>query len=153
MSKYKITPSGRLFEASGVEIPRSDVDPAFQAYVAWLAAGGTPEQVEEPAGDLVLLAQEIESAQEWGQAIVRAFESAALASGTNSDPFAALALDRYLREVSDSLKAGRLHVGYAALHELLKVAETSRPAGAEDSQLVPIFNALASRLGLPSWGA
>lgn len=93
---------------------------------------------------------EIAAAQAWGSAIVRAFEAAAMEGGINAHPAAALALDRYLREVSSSLAQGRLHVAYAAMQELLSQPESSRPVGAGDESLMPIFMALAQRLELPA---
>ena len=95
-------------------------------------------------------ADEIAAAQAWGAAIVRAFEAEAMRSGINSNPAAALALDRYLREVSSSLAQGRLHVAYAAMQGLLSEPESSRPVGASDESLMPIFMAIAQRLELPA---
>lgn len=149
---YKITPSGRVFDAQGVEVPLDDRDDRFLAYVLWLSGERTPQRIDEPPTEPAPEA-EITSAQVWGQALVRDFEAAALATGINADPRAALALDRYLREVSSALVAGRLHVAYAALAELLATPEAERPVGAQDAALVPIHDALAQRLDLPIWGA
>ena len=98
---------------------------------------------------------ELESAQAWGLRLVRDFEAAALKGGVNSNPAAALALDRYLREVSGAVATGRLHVAYAALGELLATPERERPAPpfSDDASLVPIFNAIAARLSLDPWSA
>lgn len=93
---------------------------------------------------------EIAAAQAWGSAIVRAFEAEAMRSGINANPAAALALDRYLREVSSSLMLGKLHVAYAAMQGLLSEPENSRPVGASDENLMPIFMAIAQRLELPA---
>lgn len=96
---------------------------------------------------------ELESAQAWGLRLVRDFEAGALKAGVNEDPTAALALDRYLREVSGAVAAGRLHVAYAALGELLTTPERERPAPpfSDDAQLVPVYNAIASRIGRDPW--
>lgn len=150
---YRITrETGRIFDSEGQEVPLDDRDDAYLAYVLWLSGDRTPEVIDEP---LAAPTPEVEitSAQQWGQALVRDFEAAALAAGINADPRAALALDRYLREVSSALVAGRLHVAYAALAELLETPEAERPAGASDAALVPIHDALAQRLALPIWGA
>lgn len=98
-------------------------------------------------------ADELESAQTWGARLVRDFEAGALKGGVNDDPTAALALDRYLREVSGAVAAGRLHVAYAALSELLTTPERERPAPpfTDDAQLVPVYNAIAARIGRDPW--
>lgn len=150
---YKITRlTGRIYDAQGVEVPRDDRDEKFLAYVLWLSGDRAPEVIDEPP-EALTPEQELEAAQAWGQALVRGFEAAALAAGINANPSAALALDRYLREVSAALVAGRLHVAYAALAELLATPQGERPAGAQDAALVLIHDALAERLALPLWGA
>lgn len=144
---YTITPSGKLYDERGTEVPQDDREESYRAYAAWLAQGNGPLPIDEPdaAPDP---AQEIESAQEWGAALVRDFEARAVKGGINNDPRAALQLDRHLREVSAALTAGRLHVAWAALAELLESDPKSRPAGADDAALLPVYNALAARLAL-----
>lgn len=147
---YNIAPSGRIYDEQGVEVPQDDREQRYQAYAAWLAQGNGPAPIEEPE-DQVDPSLEIMSAQEWGLALVRGFEADAVKSGINNDPRAALSLDRYLREVSAALSAGRLHVAYAALLELLSTEESERPSGAGDDRMAPILNLIAARLDLPVW--
>lgn len=147
---YTITPSGRIYDERGVEVPQDDREESYRVYAAWLAQGNGPGQIDEPEARSEP-PLEILSAQDWGQELVRSFEADAVKSGINSDPRAALSLDRYLREVSTALVAGRLHVAYAALLELLSSKESERPFGAGDNQLAPIFNLIAERLNLPAW--
>jgi hypothetical protein len=144
--------SGRIFDADGVEVPQDDRVDSYRAYILWLSGDRTPEPFDAPPVPEEPEA-ELSSAQEWGVRLVRAFEAAALKGGINGDPAAALALDRYLREVSGAVAAGRLHVAYAALGELLTTAERERPAPpfTDDASLVPIYNALAERLKLEPW--
>lgn len=120
-----------------------------------LARGTAASEAEAQAASLASqgAVPELEDAQAWGLRVVRNFEAQALKGGINSDPPAALALDRYLREVSGAVAAGRLHVAWAALGELLKTPEAERPAPpfTDDASLVPIYNALAERLKLEPW--
>lgn len=120
-----------------------------------VARGEAASKEEAQALGALALGQvgEIDSALAWGQALVRSFEAAQLKAGINADPRAALALDRYLREVSSALLSGRLHVAYAALQELLATPQGERPAGAQDAALVPVHDAIALRLDLSLWGA
>jgi hypothetical protein len=148
---YTITPRGRICDAQGTSAPQDDREESYRTYAAWLALGNGPTPIDEP-DDPPDPVEEITSAQEWGQALVRAFEAAAVKGGINSDPAAALALDRYLREVSGALLSGRLHVAYAALAELLESDPKSRPAGADDAALLPVYHALAARLALTPKG-
>lgn len=141
--------SGRLFKGEQ-QIPQDDRDPAYVEYIAYLNAGGTVE-VEDDR-EVWELAQatdpavELESAEEWGRALVRQVELSLLVSGINDDRRAALAVDRELAEVSSKLKDGRLHIALAALEELLERPESERHA--PDSMLKPIEALIRDRLDL-----
>lgn len=128
---------------SWTEVARGEAASEEMARIAAQAALNSHLGVIDGTDELV-------SAQSWGSAVVRAFEAEAMNSGINSVPVAALALDRYLREVSGALSAGRLHVAYAAMQELLSQPEVSRPMGASNAQMMPIFMAIAQRLQLPA---
>lgn len=147
--------SGELFDPQGRLVPQDDREPAYKDYVRYLGGKGEVLIVDDTEEWAAAQASEpvevLEDAAEWGASIVRSFEAGALKGGVNDDPTAALALDRYLREVSGALVAGRLHVAYAALAELLATPERERPQGAADAALVPIYNALAERLSLDPW--
>lgn len=152
---YKVQQwSGRLFKGSQ-EIPQDDRDPAYQEYVEFLRSKGTVEVEDDREAWEAAQASEpvevLEDAAAWGAKIVRGFEAAAIRAGLNDVRGASLALDRYLREVSTALSAGRLHVAYDALAELLATPERERPQGAADAALIPIYNALAERLSLDPW--
>lgn len=144
---YTITPSGKLYDERGAEVPQDDREESYRAYAAWLAQGNGPKEIPEAPEALDPL-YEIESAQEWGQAVVRDFEARAVKAGINENPRAALELDRYLREVSTALVAGRLHVALATLEELAEDEPMHRPQGASNEALGPILAALKHRLGL-----
>jgi hypothetical protein len=49
--------------------------------------------------------------------------------------------------------ARQLRAAYEALAELLATPELTRPAGAQDADLVPIHDAIAARIQQPAWRA
>lgn len=120
-----------------------------------LARGTAAGEAEAQAAALASqgAVPELEDAQSWGLRLVRGFEAGALKGGINDDPDAALELDRYLREVSGAVAAGRLHVAYAAMGKLLTTPERERPASpfTDDASLVPIYDAIAARIGRDPW--
>jgi hypothetical protein len=141
---YKITPSGRIFDSKGAEIPLDDRDDRYLAYLLWLSGDRAPEPFDAPPAPPTP-AEELAAAQAWGQELVRAVEIDLMRGGINADPRAALAVDRELREISDALKGGRLHVAAAALDELLGLPQEQRAAS--DALLTPVHTALRERIG------
>lgn len=147
---YKVQQwSGRLFKGSQ-EIPQDDREPAYLEYVEYLSAGGSVEVEDDRAEWELALASdpavELESAEEWGRALVRQVELGLLASGINDDRKLALAVDRELAEIGAKLKDGRLHIALAALEELLERPESERHT--PDDMLRPIEATIKARLKL-----
>jgi hypothetical protein len=116
-----------------------------------LARGQAASQEEaQAAADVALgIVPELDDAVEWGQRIVKAFEAQMMEGGINDNRSVALRLHRYLRDVSDALVTGRIHVASAALDELLATPEAERPAGASNVALWQVHALLSQRLGDP----
>lgn len=123
---YKITPSGRVFDAQGVEVALDDRDDAYLTYVLWLSGGRTPEKIDEPAS-LPTPQETLEQARVLGRMIADAFMAQALAGGVNADPAQVSALYDWFTPLRLRLLDGVLHGALAEVARLRATDEATRP--------------------------
>lgn len=146
MSDYKLTPSGRIFDALGVEISRDDRNASYRAYAAWLRAGNTPDPIAEPVSPLTA-DERLALAQVRGGEIIQAFLLSAIDSGVNQ---AGKADDLYrlLAPVRGPLKDGALHAALDELDAILATPEASRAAKpySNDAALAPVRTAIVAAI-------
>lgn len=143
---YKITPSGRVFDAQGVEVPLDDRDDAYLAYVLWLSGERTPERIAEPPVVLTP-AERLALARQRGDELIAGFMAGALASGVNERGLAG-PLYRALAPIRQPLGDGALHAALDELDQLLKTPEQDRPAYpyTADVALAPVRAAIIAAI-------
>lgn len=143
---YKITPSGRIYDADDQEIPLDDRDDRFLAYTLWLSGERTPERIAEPPAALTP-SERLALARQRGDELIASFMAAALASGVNERGLAG-PLYRALLPIRQPLGDGALHAALDELDQLLKTPEAERPAYpyTSDVALAPVREAIRSAI-------